>query len=123
MDTVGEIGQIWKNHDVQMRLLLRTSYVQIGNAAVAAKLLKLAELGRTMDKSKALTIEERTQHLMFGIVATLQTKETEVSRKESFDVLLSILSDEPVFDTLREQLRSDQGKQVGIDILFMYMHM
>ena len=119
---MASIGQIWNEHELQMRLLLKGSYLSIGYSAVAVNLLDLGELQRTQDKTKALKVDERTQELMFGIIATVQSRDTDVARQEVFDTFLEILSTEPVFDTLCDKLRTVKGKQVELAVLFMYMN-
>ena len=114
------IRQIWNEHELQMRLLLKRSYLSIGYSAVAVNLLNLGVLKATQDKTKALKIEERTLELVFGIIVTVECRETDVARQKDFDTFLSILSD-PVFDTLCDELRTVKSKQVEMTILFMYM--
>ena len=116
------VGQIWDDHEVQMKLLLKGSYLSVGNYAVSTDLLSFNELTRTQNKTEALTIEERTQELMYGIIATVQSRETDVARQNDFDTFLSILSTEPVFDTLRKELRKVKGKQVEIR-LYNYVYL
>ena len=114
------IGQIWNEHELQMRLFLKRSYLSIGYSAVAVKLLNFGVLKATQDKTKSLKIEERTLELMFGIIVTVESRKTDEARQKDFDAFLSILSD-PVYDTLCDELRTVKSKQVEIAILFMYI--
>ena len=118
---MGTIGEIWNQHQLQMRLLLKESYLSIGYSAVSVNLLNRGVLRATLDRSQALTIQDRTQELMFAIIATVESRETDVARKEDFDTFLSILSTEPVFDTLCDELRT-VGKQIEMAVLFMYIN-
>ena len=59
---------------------------------------------------------------MYGIIASVQSRETDVGRQKDFDAFLLILSTEPVFDTFCDKLRTVRGKPVDMAVEFVHAY-